>query len=244
MEISMDIRSYRLYKVRKTLMELLYDRGFQISEFDLTFTAEDFINRFSSYPSLSDLTIFARRKDNEEDSIQCVFPYSDPEKKVGVEAIRKLIFTLTNENVKRSIIVVENGISPGAKQAIEKGKELNLIFEVFLLDELVVNITRHRRAYKHSVLTSQEKLDLLKRHKLKESQLPRILTSDPMAKYLGVTKGQVVKIHRKSETAGSYVTYRLAVNTRTLDFKKEDAQCVELIPIKRIISALYEIKFP
>jgi hypothetical protein len=46
----MDIRSYRLYKVRKTLMELLYDRGFQISEFDLTFTAEDFINRFSSYP--------------------------------------------------------------------------------------------------------------------------------------------------------------------------------------------------
>jgi hypothetical protein len=35
---------------------------------------------------------------------------------VGVEAIRKLIFTLTNENVKRSIIVVENGISPGAKQ--------------------------------------------------------------------------------------------------------------------------------
>merc|ERR1711879_520334 len=84
-----------------------------------------------------------------------------------------------------------------------------ILAETFLESELVVNVTEHILVPKHYLLSADEKAELLEHYKAKEFQLPRILTKDPVAKYLGLCRGDVVKIVRSSETAGHYVTYRI-----------------------------------
>jgi len=63
-----------------------------------------------------------------------------------------------------------------------------IVFEYFKEIELIVNITKHELVPKHIPLTNLEKQEILKKYKVKESQLPIIKKKDPVARYFGLRK--------------------------------------------------------
>ena len=64
-------------------------------------------------------------------------------------------------NVNRSIIVIQDKITPFAKQSLSE-MQPKIMIEVFREAELLVNITKHVLVPEHRVLSTEEKLTLLK----------------------------------------------------------------------------------
>lgn len=88
----------------------------------------------------------------------------------------------------------------------------NAVQELFEMKELMYNITQHVLVPKHQRLPETEVPELLAKMNIKSKlQLPHILKADPMARYLGLRPGEIVKISRVSPTAGAYVNYRVCV---------------------------------
>ena len=132
-----------------------------------------------------------------------------PDISIGVKHLRAFAQTVASNNFHTGIVVTQNAITPMALKIIPT--VLPSIIETFVEQDLLVNITHHELVPKHVVLSREDKRRLLERYRLKESQLPRIQVGDPVGRYLGLRRGEVVKIVRKSETAGRYASYRWAI---------------------------------
>eukprot|EP00276_Gloeochaete_wittrockiana_P010993 CAMPEP_0184656204 /NCGR_PEP_ID=MMETSP0308-20130426/15956_1 /TAXON_ID=38269 /ORGANISM="Gloeochaete witrockiana, Strain SAG 46.84" /LENGTH=171 /DNA_ID=CAMNT_0027093205 /DNA_START=162 /DNA_END=677 /DNA_ORIENTATION=- len=170
-------------------------------------TQDDFKAKFSESPSREQLTILVQKKDNPTDQLFVFFP---EDSKVGVKPIRKYVDRMNEEKVDRAILVVQQSLTAFARQAVAELAP-KIVLEQFSEHELLVNITEHVLVPRHILLSLEEKKQLLQRYKLKDTQLPRIQVTDPVARYYGLTRGQVVKIIRSSETAGRYITYRFVI---------------------------------
>ncbi|KAJ1509757.1 DNA-directed RNA polymerases I, II, and III subunit RPABC1 [Coelomomyces lativittatus] len=190
---------------------MLADRGYVIHETDLNMTLEEFTQKHAPQGSISrsDLLITATKPGGTDQIMISFFEGSD-NKKVGIAPIRAFCEKLIGMNINHGIIVHQQPLSSQAHKVIQQVSEKYRL-EAYEESKLIVNITHHVLVPKHQTMTQKEKKILLERYRAKESQLPRILSTDPVAEYLGLKRGEVVKIIRNSETAGRYVTYRLCM---------------------------------
>jgi len=202
----------KLWRVRKTVCQMLHDRGYHVSDKQLQERKEDFEKMYKAYQEEGGgrerLIILVHKKNAPDRQLIVFFP--EENKRVGVKPIRILAEKMDEKKIKEAVLVVRQPLTPLARTAIQEAMA-KMRIEVFSENELIVNITHHELVPKHVALTDEEKQQLLSRYKLKPSQLPRVQLSDPVARYFGMQRDQVMKIIRPSETAGRYVTYRLVV---------------------------------
>ena len=76
-----------------------------------------------------------------------------------------------------------------------------------------VDIRKHVLIPKHSKLSEKEKEEVLKRYNTTTDDFPRILKRDAALQGMNVKFGDLIKIVRKSSTAGETVFYRVVVLT-------------------------------
>ncbi len=74
-----------------------------------------------------------------------------------------------------------------------------------------VLVPDHVYVPKHEIMTKKEAEEILKKYNCKPTELPLIFVIDPAIMGLGVKPGDMIKITRKSATAGESFYYRYVV---------------------------------
>ncbi|RME31140.1 DNA-directed RNA polymerase subunit H [Candidatus Woesearchaeota archaeon] len=74
------------------------------------------------------------------------------------------------------------------------------------------DVREHILVPRHEKLSKEEAAKVLEQYHTTIKEMPKILTSDPALRGLGVKPGDIIKITRKSYTAGSTVFYRGVVS--------------------------------
>lgn len=74
-----------------------------------------------------------------------------------------------------------------------------------------VLVPDHVYVPKHEIMTKKEAEEVLKKFNCKPTEMPLIFSNDPAIIGLGVKPGDMIKITRKSPTAGESTYYRYVV---------------------------------
>ncbi len=78
------------------------------------------------------------------------------------------------------------------------------------------NVLEHELVPEHYLVPAEEEEEILKKYNVKKENLPKIRKSDPVLrilerKYGHIPVGSLIKIVRKSPTAGRIVVYRVVI---------------------------------
>lgn len=171
----------KLFKVRKTVYKMMEDRGFLVNEKEKNMKFEDFQldykNTGKLFPTFS-------KKDNKEYRVLVKFY---PDEAVSSENVREFCSLIEDRKLNGGIMIGRTPLKSQAKNRFDAFANLMQV-QYFVDKELVVNITEHELVPEHVLLDDRQKQELLAKYKLKDHQLPKILTTDPVARYLGVRR--------------------------------------------------------
>ena len=193
----------------KNLKEMLVERGDDISlfeEHELSIDNEEYENdkNVIEYQTSNTTIIFALTKKLRklilEELKSCEYDISN--------------FTNRYSNKKNYVLIFNNDtISQPIISQLNKYDKLfqknDGRLQYFHSQQLMFNPTKHEYVPKHIKLSEKEAVDIMNEYMIKSKiYMPIILHNDPIAKWLGLKQGDIVKIVRYNENSGVSFYYR------------------------------------
>ena len=204
------------YRCRKFVFEMLLDRGYKITDTSINEPCESFVERFLNKPCTE--MVMQTTHTVTQDPLLVFFLFMTTKKnkskeieyqqnvKISNELSNYVLSTLRGNKVMHAVVVYEGQLSSIAEKTLYQSPER---IDCFERPRLMFNITKHEFVPIHIRLDSKQKQEVLDSLKVKEACLPVISVRDPVSRWYGYKRGELIKIKRDSETGGSYIYYRL-----------------------------------
>lgn len=148
--------------------------------------------------------------DEEKDYMQI---YNKPDKtkicaflkifpKLNISDFRDHISIIDGLEIKHMLIIYEEKYTPAVKDLQKKYVNLGYTIEIFNIEELQFDITQYKY---QPIFTQLSKKESKEFHDKFGTDIPRMLRTDPIARYYNYYRGAIIKIERKS----GYISYRI-----------------------------------
>ncbi|KAF7146967.1 hypothetical protein RHSIM_Rhsim03G0008600 [Rhododendron simsii] len=157
MVVEGSVEGQRNYLARRTVLEMLKDRGYTVSDLELTLSLSDFLSAYGHKPDLDRLRICASLRSNPSKKILVIFCGTDEIRKQNMAGMLNQI--ANKESLHRVMLILQSKMNYHARNLAD---EYSVKVETFHITDLLANITKHVLMPKYEILTVGEKQKLLK----------------------------------------------------------------------------------
>lgn len=208
----------KLYEVYTNVLDMLVDRGCDVKYIEETYRTVTYEQYRQNYKSMS---VYIPSTHNTEECDTTVIFYDNDIERLKKDELQRIINEITagyEDEHKMHITVIVNqlALTYALTQyaSYKKGKTYNpfVTMEILSYDIVKVNITKHELAPVYTHITDQSIIrNVLDEFDTQKDKLPKIKSSDPVAKWYNARVGQMFEIHRSSERNPDSVYYRIVV---------------------------------
>ncbi|CAL5226351.1 g9199 [Coccomyxa viridis] len=198
-----------MYKARVIAGEMLRARGYEIPESVTVIPFDEFRTRLAARDHLD---LYA-----ESDAPGAIYVKFFPmgTKKLHQSSIEKEVNSvkskLTNADGIHIVFVCEEAPQSNLQNLLRSQKYRDV--EVMTYDQLQLNPTEHFLVPHHELVPPEEEAGVLQRYNCTRGNIsqefPKLLASDPIARWFGMRPGRLCRITRISEVTGRSTYFRL-----------------------------------
>ena len=215
-----NLNDSHIYLSRDVILDLLKRREYDTSAYE-HYTQEDILSMLSIIKKTTQkntqtpLDMVCKHKNIDKYIHVCYFFGS----KLKIQTVENIIASMIKHDIFKTdddevIFISDEKISNEALfdnqlDGLYKKRNSKYFTQVFDLSKLIINIMKHELVPEHTIISEEEKNKLLLKFDIAHlSQLPIILKIDPVAKFIGMKRGDVCEIRKSSETGGECIVFR------------------------------------
>ena len=203
-------RILSVYKSRNTMLELLDQQNFNVSEY-IGFS----INEIDAMYNNEQLDILVSHKTNGTKSYIKYYLNAKQIRPANLDDIIEDLFVIENILNKNDTLIIITEDEPN-DTIITKIKYLydheGIFVVIHNIQRLQFNILNHKLVPNCEILNEKEIDELRQKYNMKTiNQLPEISRFDPQALAMSIRPGQVCRFERDSATAMKYNYYRICI---------------------------------
>ena len=196
-----------IYKSRTTLLELLREQKYNVSDYE-NFGVNEIHAMYTNKDAPKQLDMICSSNEGTIKQKKVYVKYHLG-KTLRVENIQDYIDDLfhiekaLDNKTDTLIIVIKQEINQTLMNILNEFWDKNKVFIIiFSMERLLFNILQHQYVPKHTILSEDEKNEVLKKYNIVNvKQLPDISRFDPVAQAIGMRPGDICCIERPSKTA-------------------------------------------